>query len=139
MPNPIQKLTLLYDSNCPLCVRCQLWIAAQPSFVEIECISTNSLTTHQRYSDVPWIGDELVIVADTGEVWAGSAAFLVALWALRDWRHWSFRLSGSMLGPWAERFFLQISKKRHWLGALLPHNDCTDEQCQLSQKKGPYR
>ncbi len=139
MPSAIAKLTLLYDSNCPLCVHCRLWMAAQPSYVEIEYLSTNSGTARQRFGDVPWLGEELVIVADTGDVWAGSAAFIVALWALRDWRPWSFRLTGTMLSPLAERFFLQISKKRHWLGALLSHADCPDGQCQITNKTTPYR
>lgn len=141
MPDPIAitKLTLLYDSRCQLCVHCRVWMAAQPSYVEIEYLSTNSTVARERYGDIPWLGEELVIVADTGDIWAGSAAFIVALWALRDWRHWSFRLTGSMLSPLAERFFLQISKKRHWLGTLLSHNDCPGGSCRIQDKTIPYR
>jgi predicted DCC family thiol-disulfide oxidoreductase YuxK len=135
----ITKITLLYDPECPLCLRCRHWMAAQESLVELELLPTTSEEAKLRYGEVPWLGEEVVVVANTGDVWAGSAAFVVALWALRDWRLWSYRLSGSMLSPLAERFFLQVSKNRHWLGSLLSHEDCPDGHCQLPPKTPPYR
>lgn len=138
MPDAITKVTLLYDPECPLCLRCRHWMAAQQSLVELEFLATTSHEAKVRYGQVPWLGQEIVIVADTGEVWAGAAAFIVALWALRDWRLWSYRLTGSVFSPLAERFFLQISKNRHWLGALISHDECADDHCQLPHKT-PYR
>lgn len=139
MPNKIAAITLVYDPECPLCVRCRHWIEAQHALVTIEFLETTSEEATLRFGRVPWLGEEIVIVADTGEVWAGAAAFIVALWALRDWRAWSYRLSGSMLSPLAERFFMQISKNRHWLGTMLSHQDCPDGHCQVRPRTTPYR
>ena len=144
MPNtpvtsPIRGITLVYDPECPLCVRCRHWIESQHALVNIEFLETTSKQAEVAYGQVPWIGEEIVVIADTGEVWAGTAAFIVALWALRDWRAWSYRLSGTMLTPLVERFFMQISKNRHWLGSLLSHQDCPDGHCQVRPRKTPYR
>jgi hypothetical protein len=59
-----------------------------------------------------------VVVGDGGEVWAGPAAFLICLWALRDWREWSFRLSGPGFAPLARWFFHVVSSQRRSVAAL---------------------
>jgi len=81
---------------------------------------------------VPWLGAEIVVASDEGDVWVGPAAFLLCLWALRAWRPWSLRLSGPAFIPLAERFFHTISARRKWMAALLPHpDDCTGGTCQV--------
>jgi hypothetical protein len=87
-----------------------------------------------RYGDIPWLEDELVVVGDAGEVWAGPAAFLVCLWALVDWREWSFRLAGPAFAPLAERFFLFLSSKHKSVAALFDH-DCADGRCRIGGRK----
>jgi hypothetical protein len=83
-----------------------------------------------RFGDIPWLGDELVVVADTGAVWVGPAAFLTCLWALVEWRDWSYRLSGPAFAPLAERFFRALSSRRKGLAAFLDH-DCADGACRV--------
>ena len=134
---PIAAITLLYDPACPICLRARHWMSAQKAFVHIEFLPNNSEEAKRRFGEVPWLGEELVVVADRGQVWVGAAAFIVALWALREWRAWSFRLSGTMLAPLAERFFSQVSKNRHWLGTFL-HEGCPDGHCR-SNPGQPYR
>ena len=46
-------------------------------------------------------GDDLVVVADTGEMWSGDSAWLMVLWALADYRQWSYRLASPLLLPTA--------------------------------------
>ena len=89
----------------------------------------------QRYGNVPWLGEELVVVSDQGEVWAGPAAFLICLWALRDWREWSYRLSGPSLAPMAERFFHALSSRRKRLAAWMGWQVCENDKCVAH----PYR
>src|SRR3712207_4295280 len=72
------------------------------------------------------LGNELVVVADSGQVWIGPPAFLLCLWALRDWRSWSYRLSTPALAPHAERFFLELSRRR---GVFQSGARCPDEAC----------
>src|SRR5689334_14616157 len=104
----MQRLTVLYDEKCALCVRCRAWMEQQPAYVTLEFLPSGSVEARARYGKVPWLGAELVVVSDVGEVWVGPAAFLTALWALKEWREWSYRLSGDALAPLAERFFLAL-------------------------------
>ena len=56
--------------------------------------------------------DDLVVVADSGEVWAGDSAWLMVLWALADYRQWSYRLASPMLLPTARTLFAKLSEYR---------------------------
>ncbi|GAC1581510.1 MAG: hypothetical protein NVS3B20_26740 [Polyangiales bacterium] len=106
----MKRLTVVYDRECPICVRCRDWLIVQASYVELEFIASGSATAKWRYGSVPWVGEELVVVSDEGDVWAGASAFLVALWALRDFREWSYRLSGPALAPSPSDFFTVCRK-----------------------------
>ena len=137
----MKRLTILYDAGCPLCVRCQAWLAEQPAYVELGLLPGQSEAAVRRYGDVPWLGAELVVVSDEGEVWAGPAAFLVALWALVEYREWSYWLSGDSLSSLAERFFIALSHQRKWVAGWLTHPECNGDRCY--RKHGalvsPYR
>ena len=107
----MRRLTVLYDAECAFCVRCRAWMERQPAFVELEFVPCAEPPA--RYRDIPWLGQELVAVGDDGSVWAGPAAFLVCMWALRDWREWACRLSSPALAPLARRFFASVSSRLH--------------------------
>jgi predicted DCC family thiol-disulfide oxidoreductase YuxK len=134
----MNTLTVLYDASCPICVRCAHWLAQEPAYVAMELLPSSSEEALRRYGEVPWLGAELVVVSDGGEVWAGPAAFLVALWALRDYREWSYRLSGESFSRMAERFFVALSHRRKWLAGWLAHPRCTSDRCHVSHA-APYR
>src|SRR5688500_1308279 len=121
----MRRITVLYDEACPLCVRCRSWMEREAAFVEVDFLGSSSPEARQRSGAVPWLGAELVVAADDGRVWAGPAAFLVCLWALEDWREWSYRLSGDSLSAMAERFFVSLSSRRKWLAGWLAHPACT--------------
>ena len=127
----MKALLVLYDEHCALCVRCRDWLARQGSFVPLDFIACGSPVARERYGAVPWLGEELVVVSDEGDVWVGPSAFLVALWALRDWREWSYRLSGPELAPLAERFFHAISGNRKAIAALLKPDPCAGGTCKV--------
>src|SRR4051812_47227377 len=83
VPRP---LTVLYDPSCSLCRRCRSWMERQHAFLPVTWLGCTGEEARKAYGDIPWLQDELVVVGDAGEVWAGPAAFLVCLWALCDWR-----------------------------------------------------
>jgi predicted DCC family thiol-disulfide oxidoreductase YuxK len=128
----ITKLTVLYDETCPLCVRCRDWLEAHPAFVALEYLACQSREARERFGDVPWLGAELVVVSDEGDVWAGPAAFIVALWALVEWREWSYRLSGPAFAPLAQRFFHAISSNRRTIAKLFAKDSCESGTCRVS-------
>jgi predicted DCC family thiol-disulfide oxidoreductase YuxK len=128
-----RALTVLFDPTCSLCQRCRSWMLTQAAHVPLRFLACTGEEARRAYGDIPWLADELVVVGDGGEVWAGPAAFLVCLWALVDWRAWSFRLAGPVFAPLAERFFLFLSSRRKSLAALLDH-DCGDGSCRIGRR-----
>lgn len=78
---------------------------------------------------VPWLGTELVVVANDGATWVGPAAFLTCLWATRRYRSWSYRLSGPTFAPLAERFFHLVSDNRRFLARAAHLDRCDDGTC----------
>jgi predicted DCC family thiol-disulfide oxidoreductase YuxK len=137
----IRRLTVLYDAGCPLCVQCRDWMVTQPALVELELLPARSPEAARRYGAVPWLGAELVVVSDRGEVWAGPAAFLVALWALEGTREWSYRLSSDTFAGMAERFFRLLSSKRRSIASFLQHAECEGDRCRRpsAAAPSPYR
>ncbi len=90
-----------------------------------------SKEAREIYGGVPWLGEELVVVSNHGDVWAGPAAFITSLWALRDWREWSYRISGPELAPLAERFFHAISSNRRSIAAMIAPAPCEGGTCKV--------
>jgi predicted DCC family thiol-disulfide oxidoreductase YuxK len=125
----VKKLTVLYDAACEVCVRSRYWLGAQPAFVALEFLPCDSDAARARYGAVPWLGEELVVVSDDGDVWAGTAAFLVCLWALVEWRDASYSLTALPLVPFVDRFFHTLSSRRKWIATLLPHAGCPSGAC----------
>jgi predicted DCC family thiol-disulfide oxidoreductase YuxK len=131
-----RTLTVLFDPACALCQRSRDWMLRQEAYVTLRFVACSGEEARARYGDIPWLGDELVVVSDAGEVWAGPAAFLTCLWALVAWREWSYRLSGGAFAPLAERFFRALSSKRRSIAALFDH-ECADGACRVG--RGPRR
>lgn len=125
-----RALTVLFDPSCALCQRSRTWMLGQESYVALSFVPCSGEEARARFGDIPWLGDELVVVADSGEVWVGPAAFITCLWALVAWREWSYRLSGTAFAPLAERFFRFLSSRRKGIAALFDH-DCADGACRV--------
>ncbi|HYQ15172.1 MAG TPA: DCC1-like thiol-disulfide oxidoreductase family protein [Polyangiaceae bacterium] len=127
-----RSLDVLFDPGCALCRRCVAWMQHQPSYVPLRFVPCTGDAARARYGDIPWLGDELVVVSDAGEVWVGPAGFLTCLWALEEYREWSFRLAGPAFAPLAERFFLALSHRRKALGYLFERR-CEDGTCSIGR------
>jgi predicted DCC family thiol-disulfide oxidoreductase YuxK len=133
----MRELTVLYDSGCALCVRCCDWLGEQRQLVPIRMLACTSEEARSRYGAIPWLGEELVVVSDQGDVWAGPAAFLVCMWTLEEWREWSYTLSTGALAPVAERFFRALSSRRRAIAALLWPDRCEGGTCKLPGAHAP--
>ena len=101
------RLTLHFDAKCGLCAAICGWIARQPQLVPLQCVPKTEGT------------DDLEVTADTGEVWSGDDAWLMVLWALTEYRHWSYRLASPTLKPTARAMFATLSKYRGTLSCAL--------------------
>jgi len=131
----VKTLTVLYDGTCALCVRCRDFLSGARTYLPLELLASQSQEARERYGAVPWLGEELVVASDEGDVWIGPAAFLVCLWALTDYREWSYRLSGPELAPLAERFFVAVSSQRRRIASVIRRPRCDPgDACNLTDE-----
>lgn len=113
----MNALYVLYDSHCGLCTEVQEWLSRQPAFVDLHVLSSSSEEASRRFSSLA--KGELAVVSDEGDVWYGDNAFILCLWALRDYRDWALRLARPMLRPLARSAFAALSHNRHNISQLL--------------------
>jgi predicted DCC family thiol-disulfide oxidoreductase YuxK len=115
----VRALFVLYDSSCGFCLRCAAWLNAQKQAVPLRCLPASDPEVQEifwgarRPSD-----DELVVVDSEGGVYRGGDAFLMALWALTDYRKWSRRLATPALRPFARGVFELVSSQRKSISVL---------------------
>ena len=114
---PVTAITVVYDASCGLCTHAKEWIAKQIPLVGVQFAAAGSAAARERFPQLP--DGELAVVADTGEAWFGNRAWIVCLWALRDYRDLAFRLSSPLLVLMAREAFTTVSRNRHALSRLL--------------------
>ena len=126
----METLTVLYDARCALCRGVRSWLESQPSYVQLEFIAAGSPEARKRYPGLDHAStlQDLTVISDTGDIYAGAAGWLMCLWALRDYRAWSLTLSSPSLMPQAQRFIRWISQNRLRLGQN-EQEACNDESC----------
>jgi len=129
MMPPVTALTILYDDACGLCTHAKDWIAQQTPLIELQFLPCGSPEARRRFRQLPT--EELAVVADTGEVWLGNHAWIVCLWALRDYRDLAFRLTSPYFLLMAREAFTVVSKNRHALSAMLQMQDEREIEQQL--------
>lgn len=95
----MSSLTVFYDARCGLCVAVRDWLRTQRQLVPLEFRPKSG-------------GADLVVRADSGEVWEGDTAWLVVLWALAKYRPVANRLASPALLPLARRTFAKLSDYR---------------------------
>jgi len=116
----VRSLTVLYDARCGLCSNARRWLEGQPQIVPLELLAADSEEARRRYPTLAEAEpEELVVVSDEGDVYRGSHAWIVCLWALQDYREWSFRFARPALLPVARGIFEWISTRRHRLSRAL--------------------
>lgn len=128
MPGPIQRLYILYDPACGLCTRIQTWLVRQPAYIALHPIAAGSDAAMRLFPALPQSekSDEVIVISDNGGVYFGDHAWLMCLYALRNYREFSRRIASPRLLPLARQAFTLISRNRHsiskWL-RLLPEEE----------------
>jgi predicted DCC family thiol-disulfide oxidoreductase YuxK len=113
---PVTRVWIAYDAACGLCTAVRDWISRQAPLVRLKFVASGSAEARKWFPQLP--AGELA-VADTGEVWLGNRAWIVCLWALRDYRSWAMRLSSPGLQRLAREAFSVLSNNRSALSAML--------------------
>lgn len=121
----MKRLTILYDAQCAVCRFCRAWMEQQPAYLELVFYPRQALGLVDRFEELrERIGpDELVAVDDEGGVYRADAAYLMCLYALKEYREWSLRLAEPALRPLAARFFRVLAANRYKLSKWLAPKD----------------
>ncbi|MEV7138792.1 thiol-disulfide oxidoreductase DCC family protein [Streptomyces tauricus] len=92
---PVRGLTVLYDAECSLCAFLRDWLVRQRQLVPLELVAAGSEEARRRYPGLDHGAtlDEITVIGDAGQVYRGTAAWVVTLWALADHRPTAHRLS----------------------------------------------
>ncbi|MFI6015405.1 DCC1-like thiol-disulfide oxidoreductase family protein [Streptomyces sp. NPDC051243] len=116
---PVHRLTVLYDAGCSVCTFVRDWLVKQPKLVPLELVPAGSEEARRRHPDLDHGAtlDEITVVGDAGQVYRGSAAWIVTLWALREHRPLAHRLSTPSGARLAKGAALAAAK---WRGAPWP-------------------
>ena len=114
----MHTLFVVYDDRCGLCTQLKEWLGRQPAYVRLELVAAGSEEARERFPALP--SGELAVISDAGETWFGDRAWIIVLWALREYRAWSAKLASPLLLPMARQAFAAISRNRtafsRWLG-----------------------
>jgi hypothetical protein len=89
----------------------------QETFIELRFIPLQSPEISQRFPGLKeWdqldLREKLVVVSDEGAVYQGQYAWIMCLYALRDYREWAQRLAHPALLPFARRVCELVSRNR---------------------------
>jgi predicted DCC family thiol-disulfide oxidoreductase YuxK len=113
---PVTGLTVLYDAQCSLCAFVRDWLGRQRQLVPLDLVPAGSEEAGRRFPALDHRAtlEEITVVADGGQIYRGSAAWIVCLWALREHRPLAHRLSTPAGARLAKGAVLTAAK---WRGA----------------------
>jgi predicted DCC family thiol-disulfide oxidoreductase YuxK len=115
----METLTVLYDARCNLCSHLRAWLETQSTYVQLAFVPAGSQEARRRFPnlDHAMTTSELTVIGDDGAVYIEAKAFLMCLWALRDYRAWALRLSAPDMLPLARRVVLWVAQNRFRFGS----------------------
>ena len=117
----MKTLVIFHDPGCGLCAGFRRWLEAQPKRVGVEFLAYNSAAAEARFPGIIGTGAarDVVVLADDGRWWQGTAAWITCLWVTRDYRDWAFRLASPALQPFVKKAVHLLSENRLTLSRLL--------------------
>ena len=114
-------LTVLYDSRCQLCRKARSWLEDQPKYVPLEFVAAGSDEAWRLFPGLDRSStlEELTVISETGDVYRGAKAWVMCLWALREYRETALRLATPEAMPVAKRMIAWVSRNRLWLSSTM--------------------
>jgi len=130
----MNSLTIFFDHECALCCRFRTWLEAEPCHLDLRFVSYRSSEARAILPEIDDFdpGKEILILGDNGTIYQGPDAWIVCLWATREYRHWADRFAKPAFRPLVRKLCLTVSASRLNLSALLP-DSAGDNDRQLVQ------
>jgi predicted DCC family thiol-disulfide oxidoreductase YuxK len=117
----MEMLYVLYDPKCELCERLKDWLLIQKQWLGLSMVPAGSDKAKKMFPDLDQIAtcNDLVVISDEGQVYLNNSAWIMALYALEEYRDWACRLAHPLLRPFARQAFETISRNRHAISRWL--------------------
>jgi predicted DCC family thiol-disulfide oxidoreductase YuxK len=139
--NTARSLVVLYDPDCGLCRSARRWLESRDQLVPLFFVPAGSPQARRAFPGLDHDATlrEITVVADTGDVYVGDAAWLTCLWALAGYRELAERLARPHLLPLARRAVAAAAAVRDrtrtaatdtQYGDRDERADCADERCE---------
>jgi predicted DCC family thiol-disulfide oxidoreductase YuxK len=125
----MEKLYVLYDPKCELCCRLKNWILVQRSWIGLAVLEQGSEKARRLFPELERIAtrDDLAVISDEGAVYLNEHAWIMALYAMVEYRDWAERLAHPLLMPLARQAFAALSKNRHFISNWLSSEKIAEE------------
>jgi predicted DCC family thiol-disulfide oxidoreductase YuxK len=110
----MKSLTVLYDNDCGLCCRAVRRLIPEPAYLPLRFAPGRAPQVRERFASAFAAAgdDQLIVLADTGELYKGPSAWIMVLYALRRYRPLAMRLASPALRPLAARVIGVITRNR---------------------------
>lgn len=133
----MEKLYVLYDPKCDLCERLKDWLLIQRSWLGLCMVPAGSDKARTMFPDLEQVAtcNDLVVISDEGEVYLNNSAWIMALYALEEYRDWACRLAHPLLKPLVRQAFETISRNRYAISRWLRIRNEKDIARELSKVK----
>ena len=131
----MRELYVIYDGRCGLCQRIKDWLVKQPAYVRLRPVPSNSWESRQRFPGLE--PQELAVISDCGDVWLGNHAWIICLWALKEYRSLAGRLASPALLPFARQAFAALSASRSGISRFLGLLSDSDLENELRSTEAP--
>jgi predicted DCC family thiol-disulfide oxidoreductase YuxK len=117
----VKYLSVLFDSECGLCRRCRDWLSRQPAFIPMVFIPLQSPDLEKKFPGITALhpNEQLLVISDSGEVYRGGSAWILCLWALREYRGAALRLATPQFRPLARLLCEHLSRHRSRISDFL--------------------
>ncbi|MFI9581101.1 thiol-disulfide oxidoreductase DCC family protein [Streptomyces sp. NPDC052236] len=111
---PVKRLTVLYDAQCSLCVHLRHWLQRQHQLVPLDLVPAASHEASRRFPglDHATTLTEITVIGDSGQIYRGTSAWIVCLWALAEHRPRANWLATPAGAPFARVTVLAAAKYR---------------------------
>ncbi|UQX02639.1 DCC1-like thiol-disulfide oxidoreductase family protein [Streptomyces sp. RerS4] len=128
-----RHLTVLYDADCPVCVHIRHWLLGQRWLVPLRLVPANSYAARQQFPRLDHAATlrEITVIGDTGQVWTGTDAFIVCLWALAEHRPKANWLATPAGRPFAKAAMHTAAAVRHAV-----RTESTESSTEFSSESG---
>ncbi|MFD8571994.1 thiol-disulfide oxidoreductase DCC family protein [Streptomyces sp. NPDC059639] len=92
---PVRRLTVLYDAECRLCTFVRNWLLKQRQLVPLDLVPAGHSRARALFPDLDHAAtlSDITVIADGGQIYRGPAAWIVCMWALREYRPTAHRMA----------------------------------------------